>query len=89
LIDRAVAIFRATADADTTVIRGWCLEAYRELYRRMVAIGDFAGALRAVQSLLKYADSHASPEPDEPPPPGPEEAPAKPKRLTRKPSVAR
>ena len=40
------------------VRRGYCLEAARELYRRMVEVGDFAGALRALQELGKLAQLH-------------------------------
>lgn len=39
------------ADADPHVVKGWCVHAARDLYRRMVEIGDFAGALRAVKLL--------------------------------------
>ncbi len=48
--------FADMASADTAVIRGWCLEAYRDLYKRMVAIGDYAGAIRAVKELARMAD---------------------------------
>jgi hypothetical protein len=64
LVRAAIAQFETTARADVNVIRGWCLEAYRELYRRMIEIGDYPGALRAVKELLKYADHHRNPEPD-------------------------
>ncbi len=37
------------------VVIGWCVEATRELYRRMVEIGDFAGALRAVKQMREMA----------------------------------
>lgn len=43
--------------SDTTVLRGWCLEAYRELYRKMVDVGDYAGAIRAVKELHKIAQA--------------------------------
>lgn len=35
------------------VVVGWCVEATRDLYRRMVEIGDFAGALRAVKQMAE------------------------------------
>ena len=44
-----------SADFDPTLIRGWCFEAYRDLYRRMVDVGDLAGALRAVRALEEMA----------------------------------
>lgn len=39
----------AAADPDT--LTGWCLEAYRELYRRMISTGDYSGAIRAVREI--------------------------------------
>lgn len=36
-------------------VRGWCFEAAKDLYRRMVEIGDFAGALRAVKQIHDMA----------------------------------
>jgi hypothetical protein len=47
--------FAAVAHSDPAVIRGWALDALRELYRRMMAIGDFSGALRAVERLLIHS----------------------------------
>ncbi len=35
------------------VILGWCFEASRDLYRRMVEAQDFAGALRAVKQIAE------------------------------------
>lgn len=35
---------------------GWCMEATRELYRQMKAVGDFAGAMRAVKQMKDLAD---------------------------------
>ncbi len=36
---------------EPALIDGWCLMARRELYRRMLEIGDFAGALRATEKI--------------------------------------
>lgn len=33
------------------IVRGWCFEASRQLYRKMLEIGDFEGALRAVKQI--------------------------------------
>lgn len=55
------------AQADRTVIRGWCLEALREMYRRMVDIGDYAGALKAIKELMHYANKCSSTDQDEQP----------------------
>lgn len=40
---------------DPDMLAGWCVEATRELYRRMVEIGDFTGALRAIRQLADLA----------------------------------
>ena len=40
---------------EALVVRGWCFEATKELYRKMVEIGDFSGALRAVKQLRELA----------------------------------
>ena len=42
---------RASGNADADVIRGWCIEATRQLYLKMNEIGDYAGALKAVKQL--------------------------------------
>jgi hypothetical protein len=47
VIDR----FRNSGELDAQVVRGWCFEATKDLYRRCIEIGDFAGALRAVKQL--------------------------------------
>ena len=51
LICAALDHIRAAADCDPNVVRGFCVEATRDLYRRMVEIGDFTGALRALKQL--------------------------------------
>lgn len=55
LLQAAMKHFELVAGADPLVIRGWCLEAYRELYRKMIDIGDYANALRAVKELRQAA----------------------------------
>lgn len=47
--------FERIATSDNALIRGWCLEATRELYRRMIEIGDYPNALRAVKQLRDFA----------------------------------
>ena len=51
LIVAAVEKLRAAGQVDQQCVLGWCFEATRDLYRRMVEIGDFPGALRAVKQL--------------------------------------
>jgi hypothetical protein len=33
------------------VRRGWCLEALRNLYNKLLETGDYAGAIRAVKEI--------------------------------------
>jgi hypothetical protein len=56
-LDAAWDHFERIAAAAPDVLRGWCLEAYRELHRRMVDVGDYTGALRAIKELMSYACS--------------------------------
>lgn len=51
LITAAVDDLIKAGEFDGTIVRGWCVEATKQLYRQMAEIGDFAGALRAVQLL--------------------------------------
>lgn len=52
LIVAAMRQYEKAGTFDAKIVTGWCFEAYRDLYRRMVEIGDFAGALRAVKLIL-------------------------------------
>lgn len=65
LIQKAGDHFSAVARADASVIRGWCLEAFRETYRKMVDIGDFANALKAIKELMNYAKQCSEPPQDQ------------------------
>ena len=55
IVTAAVEQLAASAAFDGQVVRGWCFEATKDLYRRMTEIGDFAGALRAVKMLADLA----------------------------------
>ena len=44
-----------TARFDPEALVGWCIESTRYLYQRMVEVGDFPGALRAVKQLADFA----------------------------------
>jgi hypothetical protein len=55
VIDHALARFASVADEPPDVIGGWCLESSRDLYRKMVEVGDYAGALRAVKQVTETA----------------------------------
>ena len=56
LIVESLDRFTELASADSDTIRGWCLAAYRDLYKKMVAIGDYSGAIRAVKELERMTD---------------------------------
>lgn len=56
---------KSSGDADRDVVFGWCVESTRDLYRRMVEIGDFANALRAVKQMSDLVNKHVSNEPEE------------------------
>jgi hypothetical protein len=51
----AMAAIRRAANCDHDLIKGFALEATRDLYNRMLQIGDFTGALRAVRQLVDLA----------------------------------
>jgi hypothetical protein len=51
LIVAAITRFQEAGAFDEQTARGWCFEAYRDLYRRMVECGDFTGALQAVRLI--------------------------------------
>lgn len=55
LLRKAGEHFENISRADTSLIRGWCLEATRDLYRRMIEIGDYPNALRAVKQMRDFA----------------------------------
>lgn len=51
LILRAIDELRNAGRLETSVVRGWCFEAYRDLYRKLLKDGDYAGALKAVRHI--------------------------------------
>ena len=55
LITAAIDRLRAAGDFDHQIVLGWCFEATRDMYRRMVDIGDFPGALRAIKQLAELS----------------------------------
>lgn len=48
---------------------GWCLEASKDLYRRMLEIGDYATALRAIKQIKELAEQAATLQPPSDAPP--------------------
>jgi hypothetical protein len=55
LILSAVKRFSQSGQLDPTAVMGFCFEASRDLYNRLVDAGDFAGALRAVKQMADLA----------------------------------
>lgn len=55
IVEQALAKLVKSAKMPATVRRGWCLEALRELYRAMMAAGDYSGALGALKEIAKLA----------------------------------
>jgi hypothetical protein len=58
LLTAATEGFRREAElCDVEIVVGFALTSTRDLYRRLVDVGDFATALRALESLTKLARS--------------------------------
>lgn len=55
LLADAVKSLAASGKLSPSIVRGWCFEAARSLYQKMVEIGDFAGALAAVKQIHAMA----------------------------------
>lgn len=55
IVSVAMDFFRDASKVDEDFRSGWCAEAYRELYRKMVEIGDFAGAKDCVKMIGELA----------------------------------
>jgi hypothetical protein len=45
--------FGAEGNPDTDALRGWVLTSYRELYRRMLEVGDFDGARKVLKNITE------------------------------------
>lgn len=58
LAAQAAEHFADAAACDLSILVGWGLEAYRDLYRRMLAIGDFSNAMKAVKELIALSEKH-------------------------------
>jgi len=77
IIRAALDNFKTIAAAPKATRLGFCQEAARELYRRMVEVGDYAGALRAIQELAKLTDAYAAAKATKAAKPAPKAAPTK------------
>ena len=47
--------FAAEGQPDTDALRGWVLASYRELYRRMLEVGDFDGARKVLKNITEVS----------------------------------
>jgi len=56
--------FERIAHCQRNLVLGWSMEAYRALYRKLLKIGDYNGAMKAVASLQRLA-SELPPDEDE------------------------
>lgn len=56
ILEKAVDEIDKAGSVDRRLIRGWCLLARRELYRLMLADGDYVGALKATERIEALAD---------------------------------
>jgi len=45
---------------DSDVLRGWCLLAYQDIYRRALEAGDLQTSLAAVKQLRRFAEETCS-----------------------------
>lgn len=55
LLAEAAKSFAVIAAEPLTTIKGWALESTRTLYRKLVEVGDYVGALRAIKQLTELA----------------------------------
>lgn len=52
IMDHVLQYFINSGQASPDVIRGWALESLRDLYRRMIEIGDFSNAAKVVKDIV-------------------------------------
>jgi hypothetical protein len=57
ILEKAVDHFVEASKCPQNVILGWALEAYRELYRRTLDIGDYGAATRILKEMTTLAKS--------------------------------
>jgi hypothetical protein len=55
LIVKAISEIAKAGEPDAVLIRGFCLEGTREVYRKCVEVGDHATALRALRQLRELS----------------------------------
>lgn len=52
LIKKAIAHIAQSGEVDNTVIKGYAFESYKMLQAKMMEIGDFQGAMKAVKEIV-------------------------------------
>ncbi len=58
LVNAAMVRLKESADFQHDVLTGWCFEATRAVYRRMLEMGDLNGALKAIKQMHDLNRSH-------------------------------
>lgn len=56
VFEQALGAMVKAAKLPRSVRLGWCLEALRDIYRKLVVSEDYAGALQAVKEIAKLTD---------------------------------
>lgn len=57
-LEEAFESLRGNASIPEDVTLSWAKEGYRECYRRLLACGDYAGAVRALNSMMRMEREH-------------------------------
>lgn len=66
LVNEAMTCLKESSEFEQDVLVGWCFEATKDVYRRMVELGDLVGALRAIKQMHDLARAHGKKdEPDD------------------------
>jgi hypothetical protein len=63
ILQTAAEHFTRLAHSAPDALLGWCLAATRDLYRKLVEVGDYAGALKAIKLLHDLAQDRPTPTP--------------------------
>ncbi len=51
IISKAFAVILEDQNISQEIRQAWCLEAYRDIYRKLVETGDYSGALKAIKEI--------------------------------------
>ena len=55
IIDCAFKLMLENVEISQELRTAWCLEAYRDIYRKLMETGDYNGAVRAVKEIASLA----------------------------------